>query len=190
MRKIANILTVFRILAAFIIILLLGGNINAVVLTIVFVVFILAAVSDYFDGYLARKYQSVSDFGKIMDPVSDKVLIISVFGMFCYLGMFNIFFVLLIALREILITFARLYVLKRKKITIAAGPSGKLKTFIQSLVIVAVFGALFLEVLDSGFVYKNSLYYMIINICMMILVAITYISAAFYIKKLRQLITS
>ena len=76
-RIIPNVLTLFRSLAAIVlpIIIIYGGEIGALMAT---PILILAGISDYFDGFYARKYNVTSNFGKILDPVADKLLVAAV----------------------------------------------------------------------------------------------------------------
>ena len=95
-----NLLTFSRILlGAFIFILLMSPN-NYL---LAFILFFIAGVTDYFDGYLARKYNSVSELGEILDPIADKILIVFVlFGLAVNLSSYLIGFIgALIITREI-----------------------------------------------------------------------------------------
>lgn len=88
------------------------------------------AVSDYIDGYLARKYKLQSDFGALLDPLADKILLLSVFVSFVELELVPAWMVVIIAAREFLITGLRQMAQKRN-IVIAASRAGKHKTVSQ-----------------------------------------------------------
>ena len=95
-----NLLTIFRILIAAIIFVLLispNGYVGALIL------FIIAGFTDYYDGYLARKYYSVSELGEVLDPIADKILILFIlFGLSINLSSYLIgFFGSIIIAREI-----------------------------------------------------------------------------------------
>lgn len=111
-----------------------------------FMLFVLAAVSDIFDGYIARRYNCVTAFGSAFDPFVDKVLAISVYAiMVSYPFLFWVprwFFVFMIT-KELLLIFGALYfgVLK-KKITVSAAWPGKLAGVIQAIFIGAWLGGL------------------------------------------------
>lgn len=97
---------------------------------IALVLFIIAVVTDFLDGHLARKYNIVSSFGKIADPIADKVLILGCFCTFAVLGLVSWTAVILIAFREILVTVLRFVLLAKGKI-IAAESAGKIKVGFQ-----------------------------------------------------------
>ena len=89
--------------------------------------FIIASVTDFLDGYIARKYHQVSDFGKFLDPLADKLLVISAMAMFCEWGVMPAWALMIVLTREFAVTGLRL-VAAPKGTVIAAGKSGKFKT--------------------------------------------------------------
>lgn len=90
--------------------------------------FILASLTDYVDGQIARKYHQVSDFGKFLDPLADKLVVIAVMAMFCEWGGFPAWALMTVLAREFAVTGLRLIAVGKGKV-IAAGWSGKVKTF-------------------------------------------------------------
>ena len=90
-------------------------------------IFILASLTDYIDGQIARKYNQVSDFGKFLDPLADKLLTIAAMVMFCEWSMMPGWAQMLVLAREFAVTGLRL-VAVGKGTVIAAGWSGKVKT--------------------------------------------------------------
>ncbi|MBR5528904.1 MAG: CDP-diacylglycerol--glycerol-3-phosphate 3-phosphatidyltransferase [Oscillospiraceae bacterium] len=90
-------------------------------------VFIVASITDYVDGYIARKYNQVSDFGKFLDPLADKLLTIAAMTMFCEWGSFPAWALMIVLTREFAVTGLRLVAVGKGKV-IAAGWSGKVKT--------------------------------------------------------------
>lgn len=90
-------------------------------------VFIIASLTDFVDGQIARKYNQVSDFGKFLDPLADKLLTISAMVMFCQWGMMPAWALMLVLAREFAVTGLRLIAVGKGKV-IAAGWSGKVKT--------------------------------------------------------------
>jgi CDP-diacylglycerol--glycerol-3-phosphate 3-phosphatidyltransferase len=112
-----------------------------------FVLFLAAALSDLWDGYLARKHGLITDLGKFLDPLADKLLLIATFvpfyllshrvgpvGPLPFLGPLPLWVVLVIFGREVLITIFRSYAVRRG-VVISAGKSGKYKAFVQNLFI-------------------------------------------------------
>ena len=90
-------------------------------------VFILASITDYIDGQIARKYNQVSDFGKFLDPLADKLLTIAAMTVFCEWGSFPAWALMIVLTREFAVTGLRLVAVGKGKV-IAAGWSGKVKT--------------------------------------------------------------
>lgn len=91
------------------------------------ILFIVASVTDFIDGYIARSRNQVSDFGKFLDPLADKLLVISAMTMFCEWGRWPAWALMVVLTREFAVTGLRL-VAAGKGSVIAAGWSGKVKT--------------------------------------------------------------
>lgn len=104
-----------------------GGEANSWQLWVSLAIFIVASLTDYIDGYIARKYNQVSDFGKFLDPLADKLLVIAAMAMFCEWGIFPAWALMIVLTREFAVTGLRL-VAVGKGTVIAAGKSGKFKT--------------------------------------------------------------
>ena len=100
-------------------------------------IFIAAALTDWWDGLAARGMGQTSHFGKLMDPIADKILTLAAFISFCVLGLIPWWVVGIIAAREIWVTVARLQMAPGNP-KIAAVPAGKHKTVLQMLYIIAV----------------------------------------------------
>ena len=132
-RIIPNVLTLFRSLAAFVlpVIIIYGGEIGALIAT---PILILAAISDYFDGFFARKYNVISNFGKILDPIADKLLVIGIIFALASENMLDYYYAffpaLFIVLREILISGLRESI-SSYKISLDVTLLAKWKTTIQ-----------------------------------------------------------
>ncbi|MDO5033320.1 MAG: CDP-diacylglycerol--glycerol-3-phosphate 3-phosphatidyltransferase [Eubacteriales bacterium] len=97
--------------------------------------FIVAALTDFVDGKIARKYNLITDFGKLMDSLADKLLVLGTFLVFIQLGRVHAFLVLIILARELLVTGIR-QVGVSKGLVIAAGPWGKWKAACQMVTLV------------------------------------------------------
>ena len=112
------------------------------------VLFLFAALTDWLDGWLARKFGQVSEFGKFMDALADKVLTMGMFVSLLALGAlekWTLFLILLILSREFLITGLRLVAAAKGK-TLAAEKIGKIKTVVQLLCISLFLGQLAMQV--------------------------------------------
>jgi CDP-diacylglycerol--glycerol-3-phosphate 3-phosphatidyltransferase len=136
MKTLPNILTILRIILIPVIILLIVlDTYNANFLALI--IFIIASLSDYLDGYLARKYKFTSNFGTMLDPIADKLLIILVGSMLCYRGDINgihLIPFLLIVSREIFISGIREYLAQlNEKISLPVSKLGKYKTAAQMM---------------------------------------------------------
>ncbi len=124
-----NQLTVARIVLAFLTFyLILNPSIWFKIAA--FVVFTAAALTDLWDGRLARKGGMITNFGKILDPIADKILILGAFICLTVLGAYPFWVLIPIFIREIGVTVLRLYFL-RKNVVVAAEKSGKIKVVTQ-----------------------------------------------------------
>lgn len=117
-------------------------------------VFVLASVTDFVDGYIARHYNQVTDFGKFMDPLADKMLVMSAMVWFVEAGRFPAWAFLIVIVREFAVTALRLVAVEGGRV-IAAAWSGKIKTFstmigicLMLLPVSALFGGAASSVLD------------------------------------------
>ena len=91
-------------------------------------IFILASLTDYVDGNIARKYNQVSDFGKFLDPLADKLLVVAAMCIFCQWQLMPAWALMIVLAREFAVTGLRLIAVQKGRV-IAAGWSGKVKTF-------------------------------------------------------------
>ena len=128
-----NRLSIIRVLCIPVIILLLYLPSAPAVWAAVFF-FAFASFTDYLDGHLARKYQQITNFGKFIDPVADKLLVLSTMIMLIHLGLLPAWMVVLILARELSVDGLRLIAMTRQQV-IAAGPLGKIKTISQMILI-------------------------------------------------------
>ena len=90
-------------------------------------IFIIASLTDFVDGYIARHYNQTTDFGKFLDPLADKLLTVAAMAMFCEWGIFPAWALMVILTREFAVSGLRM-VASQKGSVIAAGWSGKVKT--------------------------------------------------------------
>lgn len=122
----ASKITIIRVALIPLIVLLmyLPGQVAAIAAIILFIV---ASVSDFVDGYIARKYNQVSTFGMFLDPLADKFLVISVMLVLVERGIFPGWAAFVVIARELAVTSLRLFAVEKDRV-IAAANSGKLKT--------------------------------------------------------------
>jgi len=112
--------------------------------------FLVAGLTDWLDGYLARRFQQISPLGILLDPLADKILVIGLLLAFVQMGLIRPWMVLVIAMREFLITGVRMYAAGRQLI-IPAAREGKHKTVSQLFTLTLVLGLLFVrELIDPA----------------------------------------
>ena len=152
--NVPNTLTIIRVLLIPFFVAFMLCNITAYDNYIALAIFIVASLTDTLDGYLARKNNQVTNFGKFMDPLADKLLVCSALICLLSTGMISTVVVLIIIAREFIISGFRLVAVDNG-IVIAASWWGKAKTISQMIMIIlliASFGGIF-NVLETAFVY-------------------------------------
>jgi cardiolipin synthase len=110
--------------------------------------------SDLLDGYFARKFNQVSELGKIIDPLADKISIITLVLVLLYLGLIPLWFVTIVVLRDLLILSFGIYLHKEKNIRIMSNFAGKAAVFFIGLIV--LFAIIDVEILKS---INNYLYF-------------------------------
>lgn len=128
-----NKLSIIRIICVPVIALLLSFE-NEIFRYYAVAVFVLASLTDFLDGFIARKNHIITDFGKFIDPIADKLLVLSTMIMLLSRNQLPAWFIILLLARELCIDGLRL-IAAVKKIVIAAGPLGKIKTVSQMALI-------------------------------------------------------
>ncbi len=153
----ANKLTMLRFVLAvlFIVLFYMEAPIYQIA---AFIVFILAAVTDFFDGYIARKYNQITKLGKLTDPLADKVLVFSALILFVEKGLIWGWPVIIILSRDLMIGIFR-GVAASQNVVIAADNLGKVKTVFQLVAIVIILFGLAFEMMH--FVYWGKIVFYI-----------------------------
>ena len=125
----ASKITLIRVafIPVFMLLMYLSGGQPGLYMWLSLAVFIIASVTDWVDGYIARKYGQVSDFGKFLDPLADQLLVIAAMAVFCQWGQIPAWALMIVLTREFAVTGLRLVAVGKGKV-IAAGFSGKVKT--------------------------------------------------------------
>lgn len=174
-----NKLTLVRvILVPFFVAVLLYDNGSVFALRIAaLVIFCAASITDFLDGYIARKYHLVTNFGKFMDPLADKLLVCSALICFVQLGQLPAWIVLIVIGREFIISGFRL-VASDQGIVIAASMWGKVKTCSQM-------AAIILLIINS----ESTVFQMAENTAVIIMTCLTVISLADYLMKNKQVLS-
>ena len=191
--NLANKLTLSRIGLTFIFMFFLFlKGFPAKVLALI--VFILASWTDFLDGFLAKKRNEISDFGKFMDPIADKMLVIAAFLAFVEMKLIPAWIVVIIVSREFIITGLRLIALAKGEV-IEAALVGKHKTVSQMVSIYVIL--IFIVLKEAGtevfkfwndkmeFYFQETIFYL-----MIITAILTLISGISYIIKNRRFITN
>ena len=125
----ASKITLARVamIPAYLVTMYLSGGAAGMWMWISLGIFIIASLTDYVDGQIARKCNQVSDFGKFLDPLADKLLTIACMCMMCQWGMMPAWALMIVLTREFAVTGLRLVAVQNGTV-IAAGWSGKVKT--------------------------------------------------------------
>lgn len=199
--NLANKLTVFRMILVpiFVVIAYLGqlGLISgevlgiSVTLLIMDVIFIIASITDKLDGYIARSRNQVTTFGKFLDPLADKILVLSALVMLVEYDKIPAWIPIIVLVREFLVSGYRLVAVEKGGKVIAASIWGKLKTVTQMIAIILVFVDKFnfceflrattnaSEVLGSSFLIYMTTPEYIFNIVTSVLLLISVIATIF-----------
>ena len=143
------------------------------------ITFSAAAITDSLDGHLARKNNQITTFGKFLDPLADKLLVVSALICFIEMGLASSVAVLIVIAREFLVTSVRLVASGEGKV-IAANGWGKLKTVIQMIVTIVVLALCSLA--DLGWLPMLTAYTALFsNVGMWLVAAITVVSGVTYL---------
>src|SRR3989440_1675490 len=135
--NVPNVLTVVRILLVPVLVVALldktgGGDLLAAI------VFAIASITDAIDGYLARSRNSITTFGKLMDPIADKLLIVAALIALVSLGRLEAWVAMVIISREFAVTVLRIAIGTQQGVVISASALGKLKTAVQVAMVIAL----------------------------------------------------
>ena len=125
----ASKITLARValIPVYMVLMYLSGGAPGMWMWLALALFIFASATDFVDGYIARHYNQVSDFGKFLDPLADKLLTLAGMVMFCEWGSFPAWAIMIVLTREFAVSGLRMVAGPKGKV-IAAGKSGKFKT--------------------------------------------------------------
>ena len=154
-------------------------------------VFIFAAVTDLYDGKLARRRKEITKFGKFLDPLADKILVIGALIQFWAMGLVNLWLVSVIVVRDIWVTSMRVRAIKNGTELKTSGDA-KIKTTIQLTVVITiiVFTCVRIIVMQMGYTgpwIDHSKYQLFYNILLSVAVAFTIYSWFRYVKRIHPM---
>lgn len=195
--NLANKLTIFRIILVPIMIIVTFFNIPgeflgiSTVSWILNLIFIIASITDKLDGYIARSRNQVTTFGKFLDPIADKILVITAMIILVEMGKLPAWIPTIVVFREFIVSGYRLIAVEKGGKVIAASIWGKLKTVTQMIAIILAFidnnsfGAIFTNSLTGGYeIAINSL----TTLMMIVSVIATIFSGIDYLKGGKELL--
>lgn len=125
----ATKITLIRVafIPVYLVLMYLSGGHSGWWMWLALAIFILASITDFVDGHIARTRRQITDFGKFLDPLADKLLTLAAMSMFCQWGKFPAWALMLVLTREFAVSGLRMVAGPKGKV-IAAGKSGKFKT--------------------------------------------------------------
>ena len=191
-----NKLTIFRMILVPVMVIIPFLGINTEVLgipltyIIIDLIFIIASITDKLDGYLARKNNQVTTFGKFLDPLADKILVLAAMMMLVEMSKLPAWIPIIVLAREFIVSGYRLVAVEKGGKVIAASKWGKLKTVTQMIAIILAFldlhafGECFSGSLQGGDLVLN----LVVTVMMIIQVVATIFSGVDYLKGAKELI--
>lgn len=194
--NLANKLTIFRIILvpvmAIIPYLNLKGDFLGLPLTYFFMelIFIVASITDKLDGYIARSRNQVTTFGKFLDPLADKILVLTAMVLLVELGKIPAWIPIIVLAREFIVSGYRLVAVEKGGQVIAASIWGKLKTVTQMIAIILVMfdKNSFWDCFKEGLTGADYVINLISTILLLISVVATIFSGADYLKSGKDLL--
>ena len=191
-----NKLAVFRVILVFVILIISLINMQGTILGIpinmfiIDIIFIIASITDKLDGYIARSTNQITTFGKFLDPIADKILVIVSMIILVEHSKIPSWIPAIIIMREFIVSGYRLIAVEKKGEVVAASIWGKLKTVTQMIAIILAF----IDTNPFGAIFTNSLtgYNFAINLIVTLMMIICVIATIFsgwdYIKNGKDLL--
>ena len=191
-----NKLTIFRIILVPLMVIVPFLGIDGTILgipieyLIIDLIFIIASITDKLDGYLARKNNQITTFGKFLDPLADKILVLAAMIMLVEMAKLPSWIPIIVLAREFMVSGYRLIAVEKGGKVIAASNWGKLKTVTQMFAIILAFvdihafGECFMGTLQSGALVLN----FIVTIMMIVQTIATIFSGIDYMKDAKEII--
>lgn len=194
--NLANKLTIFRMILVPIMVIIPFLGINSEILgipltyIIIDMIFIIASITDKLDGYIARSRNQVTTFGKFLDPIADKILVLAAMIMLVEFGKLPAWIPVIVLAREFIVSGYRLIAVEKGGKVVAASVWGKLKTVTQMIAIILAF----LDINAFGACFKGNLtgFALILNAIVTIMMIIQTIATIFsgyeYLKEGKDLL--
>lgn len=191
--NLANKLTVFRVILVIVMLIIAYIPLNGEILNISInmwllnAIFIIASITDKLDGYIARKRNQITDFGKFLDPIADKILVLTAMLILVENALLPAWIPIIIIIREFIVSGYRLIAVEKSGKVIAANIWGKIKTVTQMIAIILAFINIDNTNSFGAFIYNDltgiSLFINVITTIMFIVcAAATIISGINYMK--------
>lgn len=192
--NLANKLTIFRIILVPIMVCipflgikeeLLGIPLEYILIDIIFII---ASITDKLDGYIARSREQITTFGKFLDPLADKILVLAAMIMLVEMAKLPAWIPIIVLAREFVVSGYRLIAVEKGGKVIAASKWGKLKTVTQMIAIILAFIDLhsFGECFTGNLEGADFLFNMIVTIMMLIQAVATIFSGVDYLKGAKE----
>ena len=193
--NLANKLTIFRIILVPVILIIpllnISGDLWGIPFTylIIDIIFIIASLTDKLDGYIARSRNQITNFGKFLDPIADKILVIVAMLILVETGRLPAWIPAIVVIREFVVSGYRLVAVEKKGKVIAASIWGKIKTATQMVGLIIAF----IDVNSFGAIFKGELIGLpfAINLLTTVLLGISVIATIFsgidYLKGSKEL---
>ncbi len=194
--NLANKLTIFRIVLVPIMIIIpffgIQGEVLNIPVTCILLdaIFIIASITDKLDGYIARSRNQITTFGKFLDPIADKVLVVTAMIILVEMGRLPAWIPSIVVFREFIVSGYRLVAVQSNGNVIAASIWGKLKTVTQMIAIILAF----IDINKYGAIFKGELtgFNFVLNLITTIIMTISVIATIFsgwdYIKNGKDLL--
>lgn len=156
-----NQLTVLRIILTPVFVWLFLSD-SVVLQQISFFVYVIAAITDWYDGWLARKFNYITQWGQFLDPLADKILTSSAFIVFVVTDVLELWMVIVIIVRDFMMTGLRLYADTQKR-TFTTSRLAKWKTFIQMGFIYYLLAVFIIKTVDSVYIGNERIFEILTN---------------------------
>ncbi len=195
--NLANKLTIFRIILVPIMVAFayipINGDVYGIAIPMIIMeaIFIIASITDKLDGYIARSRNQVTTFGKFLDPLADKILVLSAMVVLVEMGKLPAWIPIIVLAREFIVSGFRLIAVEKGGVVIAASIWGKIKTVTQMIALIFAFvdiGAFF-SFINGGLSGVHLIINIVTSVMMLVSTIATIFSGIDYIWKGRKILS-